>query len=62
MVEAVIERLARLMRGRWLAVAVTAILAYFGYHALHAATDPEWEAEPQLPLEVILRGSTPPRS
>jgi cell division protein FtsB len=35
MVEAVIERLARLMRGRWLAVAVTAILVYFGYHALH---------------------------
>ena len=34
-----------------------------GYQALHAATDPEWTAgEPQLPLEVIVRGSTPSRS
>ncbi|MFE5409050.1 LacI family DNA-binding transcriptional regulator [Microbacterium sp. NPDC056569] len=34
-----------------------------GYRALHAATDPEWDAaEPQLPLEVIVRGSTPPRA
>jgi len=33
-----------------------------GYRALHAATDPEWDdAVPQLPLEVIVRGSTPPR-
>ncbi|WP_347976893.1 LacI family DNA-binding transcriptional regulator [Microbacterium sp. ProA8] len=33
-----------------------------GYRALQAATDPGWEAaEPQLPLEVIVRGSTPPR-
>ena len=31
LVEAVRARL----RGRWLAVAVTAVLAYFGYHALH---------------------------
>jgi cell division protein FtsB len=23
------------LRGRWLAVGVTAVLAYFGYHALH---------------------------
>jgi LacI family transcriptional regulator len=34
-----------------------------GYRALQAATDPAWEAaEPQLPLEVIVRGSTPPRA
>ncbi|WP_426322074.1 LacI family DNA-binding transcriptional regulator [Microbacterium sp. E-13] len=35
-----------------------------GYHALRAATDAEWEAadEPPLPLEVIVRASTPPRS
>lgn len=34
-----------------------------GYRALRAATDPAWDAaEPQLPLEVIVRGSTPPRS
>ena len=34
-----------------------------GYRALQAAIDPEWEAaEPQLPLEVIVRGSTPPRA
>ena len=34
-----------------------------GYQALHAATDPEWTAgDPQLPLEVIVRGSTPSRS
>jgi LacI family transcriptional regulator len=34
-----------------------------GYRALHAATDPEWHADaPQLPLEVIVRGSTPPRA
>lgn len=33
-----------------------------GHRALRAATDPEWEAdEPQLPLEVIVRGSTPKR-
>ena len=34
-----------------------------GYRALQAATDPGWEAaDPQLPLEVIVRGSTPPRT
>ena len=33
-----------------------------GYRALHASTDAEWDAdEPALPLEVIVRGSTPPR-
>ena len=30
-----IEGLSGWLRGRWLAVVVTAILAYFGYHALH---------------------------
>ncbi len=33
-----------------------------GYRALHAAIDLEWDdSEPPLPLEVIVRGSTPPR-
>ncbi|WP_194410482.1 LacI family DNA-binding transcriptional regulator [Microbacterium cremeum] len=33
-----------------------------GYRALHAATDPEWDsAAPPLKLEVVVRGSTPPR-
>jgi LacI family transcriptional regulator len=33
-----------------------------GYRALHAALEPEWDAsEPPLPLEVVVRGSTPPR-
>ena len=33
-----------------------------GYRALHAAVDPDWEApEPALPLEVVVRGSTPAR-
>lgn len=33
-----------------------------GYRALHAAVDAEWAPDPQpLPLEVIVRGSTPPR-
>jgi cell division protein FtsB len=35
MVGALLEGLARQLKGRWLAVLVTAILAYFGYHALH---------------------------
>lgn len=35
MVGALLETLARYLKGRWLAVAVTAVLAYFGYHALH---------------------------
>ena len=30
-----IEGLSGQLKGRWLAVVVTAILAYFGYHALH---------------------------
>ncbi|MDY0908440.1 LacI family DNA-binding transcriptional regulator [Microbacterium sp. CFBP9034] len=35
-----------------------------GYRALHAAVEADWdpEADPPLPLEVIVRGSTPPRS
>jgi LacI family transcriptional regulator len=34
-----------------------------GYRALHAATEPEWDAaEAPLALEVVVRGSTPPRS
>ena len=35
-----------------------------GYRALHAAVEPDWEPESDapLPLEVIIRGSTPPRS
>jgi LacI family transcriptional regulator len=37
-------------------------LEELGYRALHAATDAEWdEAPPPLPLEVVVRGSTPPR-
>ncbi len=33
-----------------------------GLRALRAAVEPEWDAsEPALPLEVIVRGSTPPR-
>ena len=37
-------------------------LEELGYRALHAATDPEWDAAgPPLKLEVIVRGSTPPR-
>jgi LacI family transcriptional regulator len=33
-----------------------------GYRALHAAVDADWEPDPApLPLEVIVRGSTPPR-
>jgi LacI family transcriptional regulator len=33
-----------------------------GYRALHAALEPEWDAsQPPLPLEVVVRGSTPPR-
>jgi LacI family transcriptional regulator len=33
-----------------------------GYRALHAALEPEWDAsEPPLALEVVVRGSTPPR-
>lgn len=35
-----------------------------GYLALHAAVESEWDATaaPPLPLEVIVRGSTPPRT
>jgi len=35
-----------------------------GHRALRAAVDPEWDpaAEPELPLEVVVRGSTPPRA
>lgn len=34
-----------------------------GYRALHAMLEPEWDAtQPALPLEVIVRGSTPPRT
>ena len=37
-------------------------LEELGNRALHAATDPEWDAAgPPLKLEVIVRGSTPPR-
>lgn len=37
-------------------------LEELGHRALTAATDPDWDdAEPALPLEVIVRGSTPPR-
>ena len=33
-----------------------------GYRAIHAALEPEWDAsQPPLPLEVLVRGSTPPR-
>jgi LacI family transcriptional regulator len=33
-----------------------------GYRALNAALEPEWDAsEPPLHLEVVVRGSTPPR-
>ena len=35
MVAGVIEGLSGRLRGRWPAVVVTAVLAYFGYHALH---------------------------
>ena len=35
MVGPLVEGLAGWLKGRWLAVVVTAILAYFGYHALH---------------------------
>ncbi|WP_127473335.1 LacI family DNA-binding transcriptional regulator [Microbacterium sulfonylureivorans] len=35
-----------------------------GYRALHAAIEADWDpaAEPPLPLEVVVRGSTPPRA
>jgi LacI family transcriptional regulator len=34
-----------------------------GLRALRAAVEPEWDAaQPALPLEVIVRGSTPPRA
>ncbi len=35
MIARVIESLSGLLKGRWPAVVVTVILAYFGYHALH---------------------------
>ena len=38
-------------------------LEELGYRALHAATDADWDdTEPPLPLEVVVRGSTPPRA
>ncbi len=37
-------------------------LEELGLRALRAAVEPEWDAsEPSLPLDVIVRGSTPPR-
>lgn len=37
-------------------------LEQLGYQALHATIDDEWDADaPVLPLEVLLRGSTPAR-
>lgn len=37
-------------------------LEELGYRALRAATEPDWDAAgPPLPLEVVVRGSTPPR-
>ncbi|GAA2976663.1 LacI family transcriptional regulator [Microbacterium terrae] len=37
-------------------------LEELGYRALHAVVDEDWDAaQPPLPLEVIVRGSTPPR-
>jgi cell division protein FtsB len=35
MVGNLIDGLAGQLKGRWLAVGLTAVLAYFGYHALH---------------------------
>ncbi|MEK0081547.1 FtsB family cell division protein [Benzoatithermus flavus] len=35
MVATLLEVLKHQLRGRWLAVLVTAVLVYFGYHALH---------------------------
>jgi cell division protein FtsB len=35
MVGTLLEALMRHLKGRWLAVVVTAVLVYFGYHALH---------------------------
>ena len=35
MVTGALERVGGLLRGRWLAILVTAVLAYFAYHALH---------------------------
>ena len=35
MVATLLETVSGWLRGRWLAVGVTLILAYFGYHALH---------------------------
>ena len=35
MVANLLETVSGWLRGRWLAVGVTLILAYFGYHALH---------------------------
>ena len=38
-------------------------LEELGLRALRAAVEPEWDAaQPALPLEVIVRGSTPPRA
>jgi cell division protein FtsB len=37
MVANLLETLGIWLRGRWLAVGVTLILAYFGYHALHGS-------------------------
>ena len=35
MVAGLLEALRTRLRGRWLALGVTLVLAYFGYHALH---------------------------
>ena len=37
MVANLLETVSGWLRGRWLAVGVTLILAYFGYHALHGS-------------------------
>lgn len=38
-------------------------LEELGYRAVHAVVEPEWDAaSPPLPVEVVVRGSTPPRS
>ncbi|MFL5337020.1 MAG: FtsB family cell division protein [Geminicoccaceae bacterium] len=35
MVANLVEALAQRLKGRWLALVVTLVLAYFGFHALH---------------------------
>jgi cell division protein FtsB len=34
-IEGIIDRLARLKKGRWGVLVLVGLLAYFGYHALH---------------------------